>query len=137
MKNFSKNRQTAAAAGKQTGRKHSTGRKFFFTVAFLFTVFCLALYGIRLKSQIDILNLEEKELDNKIESVNIVINNEYNRKEQLCQRACIMQNITRFNLKLVPRKPQQITYMKRFDSRPKNIVAGKSGRIPSYAQTGR
>lgn len=82
-------------------------------VLIVLIVFCSVCARVYMQSRTESLNSEAARLDAQIAKKRLVLENCKNRKEELCSYENIKENITRFNLPLFPRKPDQVVVVKR------------------------
>lgn len=82
-------------------------------VLIVMIVFCSVCARVYMQSRTEKLNSEAARLDAQIAKSRLVLDNCRNRKEELCSWDNIRENITRFNLPLAPRRPDQVVVVRR------------------------
>lgn len=85
-------------------------------VLIVLIVFCSVCARVYMQSRTDSLNSEAARLDVQIRKKRLVLENCKNRKEELCSWENIKKNITRFNLPLSPRRPDQVVVVRQSGS---------------------
>lgn len=84
----------------------------FLLVLIVLIVFCSVCARVYMQSRTESLNSDAARLDAQIAKKRLILENCKNRREELCSWENIRKNITRFNLPLAPRRPDQVVVVR-------------------------